>query len=162
MVEEGTYFEPCNVPIFIVRIRGLIRRNANYLRYPHHIPHISTHLILKTKFITAKKKKIARTIMKQLPWLIPLIRHKLPPRHHTHHPARIRAKLGQCLHRVHSEIGEPRDCFLPVAVDCHAFAVDGDVSSGLRLPSAVARTRASCEGSKLHFWCLDKRRNITK
>jgi hypothetical protein len=30
------------------------------------------------------------------------------------------------LDRVHDEIGEPRDCSLPAAVDRGAFAVDGD------------------------------------
>ena len=75
------------------------------------------------------------------PRLIPLIQPKppsLPPHHHAHHPPRIRAKLGHCLHRVQNEIDEPRDCFLPAAVDRRAFVVDGDESSGLRLPSAVA------------------------
>jgi len=59
--------------------------------------------------------------MKRLPQLIPLMRPKLPrlPRHHhAYHPLpRVRAKLGQRLDRVHDEIGEPRDCFLPAAVD---------------------------------------------
>jgi len=68
--------------------------------------------------------------MKQLPRLIPLVRPKLPRlprRHHTHHPLpRVRAKLGQRLDRVHNEISESRNCFLPAAVDGGAFAVDGD------------------------------------
>ena len=68
--------------------------------------------------------------MKKLPRFIPLIRPKLPRltrRHHIHHPlSRIRAKLGQRLHRVHNEIREPYDCFLPAAVDSDASAVDGD------------------------------------
>jgi hypothetical protein len=68
--------------------------------------------------------------MKQLPRLIPLVRPKLPRlpcRHHTHHPLpRVRAKLGKRPDRVHDEIGEPGDCFLPAAVDGGAFSVDGD------------------------------------
>jgi len=75
--------------------------------------------------------------MKQLPRLIPLVRPelpRLPRRHHTHHPLpRVRAKLGQRLDRVHDEIGEPRDCFLPAAVDGGAFAVDGDEVVGFEV-----------------------------
>ena len=75
--------------------------------------------------------------MKQLPRLIPLIWPKLPRlarRHHTHHPLPcVRAKLGQRLHRVHDEIGEPRDCFLPAAIDGGAFAVDGDEIVGFEV-----------------------------
>jgi len=100
--------------------------------------------------------------MKQLVRLIPLIRPKLPrlpPRHYTHHLPRVRAKLGQRLDRVHDEIGGPRDCFLPVAVDRGALAVDeGGSPSGLRLPSAVAGAQPSREGSKLHFWRLDQKK----
>jgi hypothetical protein len=75
--------------------------------------------------------------MKQLPRLIPLVRPKLPclaRRHHTHHPLpRVRAKLGQRLDRIHEEIGEPRDCFLPAAVNRGAFAVDGDEVVGFEV-----------------------------
>jgi len=117
------HFELCNVPIFNFRIRGVVRpRNINSLHYPS-TPHIST---LNAHTINRK----IHTIMKQLPRLIPLVRPKLPHlprRHHTHHPLpRVRAKLGQRLHRVHDEIGKPCDCFLPAAIDHSAFVVDGD------------------------------------
>ena len=75
--------------------------------------------------------------MKQLPRLIPLIRPKLPRlarRRHTHHPLpRVRPKLGQRLDGVHDEIDEPRDCFLPTAIDGGAFAVDGDEGVGFEV-----------------------------
>jgi len=85
--------------------------------------------------------------MKRLPRLIPLIRPKLPRlprRHHTHHPLpRVRAKLGQRLDRVQHEVGEPRDCFLPAAVDGRAFAVDGDEVVGFEV--------AFCGGAGANF-----------
>jgi len=75
--------------------------------------------------------------MKQLPRLIPLVWPKLPRlprRHHTHYPLpRVRAKLGQRPDRVHDEIGEPCDCFLPAAVDRGAFAVTGDEVVGFEV-----------------------------
>jgi len=46
---------------------------------------------------------------------------------HTNHPLPcVSAELGQRLHRVNDEIGEPCDCFLPAAVDCGAFTVYSD------------------------------------
>ena len=68
--------------------------------------------------------------MEQLPWLIPLIRPKLPrlaSGHHTNHPFPcVSAELGQSLHGINDEIGEPCDCFLSATIDRGAFAVDCD------------------------------------
>jgi len=75
--------------------------------------------------------------MKQLPWFIPLIRPELPRLargHHTHHPLpRVRAELGQCLHRIDDKIGQPRYCFFPATVDRRAFAVNGNEVFGFEV-----------------------------
>ena len=86
IIEEGW---TRTFPIFIFRIWGIVRPRNIYAFHYLSTPRIG---------ILAINWKI-RTIMKQLPRFMPLIRPKLPGlsrRHHTHHPLpSVRAKLGQ-------------------------------------------------------------------
>lgn len=77
------------------------------------------------------------TMMKQLSWLIPLIRPKLPGLTSSHHANNtipgIRAELPKRLCRIYNEVSCLCLSFSAWGINVYAFAVDGDkiVGSGV-------------------------------
>lgn len=120
----ATYFQLGDVPISNFGVWRFVRPSyVDTLDYDRR-------LSFKTEVYTVQ----LRTIMKQLPWIIPLIRFKLPclpSSHNTNHPIpRIRAKFREGLRTIHHEIldvlfGGVLACS-GAGGDVGPFTVDGD------------------------------------